>query len=192
MWLEHLAATDLPMLQREADFLMCLVARSGRQAEAALQVLLRAGANVNVTFPDGRTALHLVAQSCPRPEAAIALLLAAGANPNARTPTQWTPLHLVARYRPEPEACLRLLLEAGAKPNASTDHGQTLKNLVRRIANIPKGWTALQLVGRYCPRPQKAIRLLTEHGAVVTQELPEGSYSEAARQCLALPGGARR
>ncbi|KAL2441986.1 Transcriptional repressor rco-1 [Exophiala dermatitidis] len=83
--------------------------------DKVVERLLTAGANVNVTAEDGRSALHNAATSGNA--RCVQLLLEAGAEPTILDGARETPLHLAARdgY----EESVKLLIAAGANLNVS-------------------------------------------------------------------------
>ena len=83
---------------------------------AEVEVLLKAGADVNAKDTDGRTPLHAAAWSNQSP-AVLEVLLKAGADVNAKSTDGSTPLHFAAAKNPSP-AVLEVLLKAGADVNA--------------------------------------------------------------------------
>jgi ankyrin repeat protein len=66
----------------------------GRDIECA-QLLLRSGAQPNVTQTDGQTALHIAARSGN--SEMVKLLLAEGADPRLKSNNGETPLHVAAK-----------------------------------------------------------------------------------------------
>ncbi len=64
-------------------------------AVAEVELLLKAGADVNAKNTNGMTPLHGAAQMNPSP-AVLEVLLKAGADVNAKNPGGWTPLHAAA------------------------------------------------------------------------------------------------
>ena len=82
--------------------------------DAAVELLLTRGAEVNRTTVALGAALHSAAAGAPA--AMVARLLRAGADPNAPRRDGYTPLHLAVE-RGE-VAIVRLLLDHGADPNA--------------------------------------------------------------------------
>ena len=86
-----------------------------------VELLLTAGANVEVRGKNGRRPLHLAA-SFGRVDMAQ-LLLARGADVDARDDWGWTPLHVTASQREA--AMVKLLLEHGADVNPRNKAGRT-------------------------------------------------------------------
>ncbi len=93
-----------------------------RQAEA-LQILLKAGADVNLAARNAMkvTALHAAAASGQTE--AVRELLVRGADPNARQQSGYTALHQAAHSGNQEMA--QVLLEHGADINQKTDDGKT-------------------------------------------------------------------
>jgi hypothetical protein len=96
----------------------------------AVEALLRAGADCNLTDDEGRAALHFAASHGSR--IGVALLLDAGAAVTTQkgpwtfaseTP-EWTPLHMACEWHGT-EYILRLLLDAGSDVDAQTSTGET-------------------------------------------------------------------
>jgi ankyrin repeat protein len=88
----------------------------------AVRALLKARLDVNVTQPDGATALHWAAHT---DDLVIAdLLLRAGARANVANDLGTTPLYLACTNRSA--AMVKRLLAAGADPNATLLRGQTV------------------------------------------------------------------
>ena len=88
---------------------------------AVLEVLLKAGADVNAKDTDGTTPLHSAARDKPSP-AVLDFLLKADVN--AKDADGNTPLHAAAAFNPSP-AVLEILLKAGADVNAKDADGST-------------------------------------------------------------------
>ena len=86
-----------------------------------VELLLTAGANVEVRGKNGRRPLHLAA-TVGRVDVAE-LLLARGADVDARDDWGWTPLHVTASQREA--AMVKLLLEHGADVNPRNKAGRT-------------------------------------------------------------------
>jgi len=109
----------------------------------AVDMLLSAGANPNVTNVDGDTALH-VAVTWNRSQH-IGALLRMGAKVNTPNKRLWTPLHMAARY----------------------DHSQNAEILIEHNADVTlqndKDHTALDIAYMYGCGP--IATLLINHGA---------------------------
>jgi ankyrin repeat protein len=99
---------------------------------AAVQQLVKAGADVNVARGDGLTALHAAATDGD--EAIAQILIAAGANVGAATNLIGsTPLHLAAKHAQA--ALVRLLLKNGADANRRDTLGATALMLAAAAGN---------------------------------------------------------
>lgn len=85
---------------------------------ATVDVMVEAGANVNVRDANGMTPLHLCSN-----ERCVERLLEAGADPNARNLQGETPLVAAVQYNMAPK--IQLLLEAGADPYLVDGQGRT-------------------------------------------------------------------
>ena len=97
---------------------------AAHDSPAVLEVLLKAGADVNAKGKGGATPLHSAAAFNPSP-AVLEVLLKAGADVNAKPKHGGgTPLHSAAAFNPSP-AVLELLLKAGADPRAIDGAGKT-------------------------------------------------------------------
>jgi ankyrin repeat protein len=96
--------------------------QSGRPNWTAVETLVRAGSNPNVSDEDGRSPLQLVAYSAG-PVALVQLLLANHAEVNHRDAQRRTALTDAAQGKSFP--IVRLLLDHGADPNAADRYGQT-------------------------------------------------------------------
>jgi ankyrin repeat protein len=138
-----------------------------------VQLLLKAGSDINQTSVDGSSALLVAVQNGNYGVAAY--LLDHGANPNLANKKNWTPLYLTVKNRnqettavPGPSAegaldFMKTLLERGANPNerikAETEVHQGMTALwLKEAGATPLLRAALSgdLVG---------VRLLLEHGA---------------------------
>ena len=99
------------------------VADAAKQQDwAAVQELLRSGADVNLTQGDGATALHWAAYW--NDSAALQLLLASGAVADAANDLGVTPLWLAANNGDA--AVVEALLAGGADPNLALPSGETV------------------------------------------------------------------
>ena len=128
------------------------------------ELLLEAGAPLDASDREGRTALHAAA-SLPSPELAQ-LLLERGADVDATDNLDWTPLH-VALYRGAEKAVRALaeetalvLLKAGASVNAQT---------------LVVGWRPLHLAA-WLRRPHIVAALLAK-GAEVNATMRLGDWT---------------
>lgn len=146
---------------------------------AAVDGLLRAGADVNGAQGDGATALHWAVYLNEAP--LVDRLIAAGANVNAANDHGVTPLGLACENRNE--AIIDALLRRGADPNASVSFGESalmtasragtvagVKALLARgakvdVAERSHGQTALMWA--VSERHPDIVRLLIEAGADV-------------------------
>jgi len=91
-------------------------------AQASVEVLVRAGGDLNAKGGGGHSAAHLAAARAS--PALLHVLLAAGADANARDRGRRTPLHYAASASgAEALACVDLLLRFGAEPHACDADG---------------------------------------------------------------------
>jgi ankyrin repeat protein len=99
---------------------------------SVLQVLIAAGADVNLTDDDGRTALSLAASSEHLP--VVQALIAAGANVNLTDDDGWSALHWAgaAGYLPVVQA----LIAAGAVVDLTDECGRTALHLAATAGNL--------------------------------------------------------
>ena len=100
-----------------------LHAAAGASGVVEVEVLLKAGADVNAKDKDGDTPLHAAAGDNSSP-AVLEVLLKAGADVNAKDADGNTPLHGAAFNNSSPEV-LEVLLKAGADVNAKDTIGRT-------------------------------------------------------------------
>lgn len=161
-----------------------LIAAAERGDTAALERLIRAGAQVDARDARGRTAA--MAATHGRQPAALQALIAAGADLNIRDSRQDNPL-LYAGAEGLIEI-LRLAIAAGADtritnrfggtaliPAAERGHVEVVRELlttsdvnVNHVNNL--GWTALLeaiVLSDGGPRHQQIVQLLADHGADV-------------------------
>jgi ankyrin repeat protein len=115
-----IALTAVAGLGAAADDLRLLDAAKRRDA-AAVQALLKQRVDVNVTQPDGATALHWAAHWDDVPTAES--LIRAGAHVNTTNQYNVTPLALACTNGSA--VMVDLLLKAGASPNAALPSGET-------------------------------------------------------------------
>ncbi len=117
-----LSANSLPMLADAAE----------RADNAAVEKLIREGADANAAQVDGTTPLHwAVHHDNPSMTAA---LLRAGARANALNRYGMPPLALACAQGSA--AIVKLLLDAGADPNATLKGGETMLMLAARAGNL--------------------------------------------------------
>ena len=122
-----------------------LIAAVLRRDAQALAATIAAGANVNESNGDGRTALHHVAINGDADSTAT--LLEAGAQANLGDAAGWTALHFAAGEHHL--AVAELLLRAGAAVDSEDAHG-----------NTPLSRAVFESRGR-----GEMIHLLRQHGA---------------------------
>jgi ankyrin repeat protein len=114
------------------DHATVLVEAARRGDVEAIRQLLLQQVDVNMSEPDGTTALHWAAH---RDESHIAeLLIRAGANVRATTRYGVTPLALACENGSA--AIIERLLKAGADPNASLPGGETALMTVARAGDV--------------------------------------------------------
>lgn len=99
---------------------------------ALVAALIKEGADVNASLPDGSTALLWAAQWDDLPTAS--LLLKAGAKVNQTNDYGAAPLSLAATNGSA--AMLQLLLKAGARPNTTLPSGETALMTSARTGNV--------------------------------------------------------
>ena len=159
---------------------------------AAVETLLREGADPNAAAPDGATALHWAAYHDAREAARI--LLEEGADPNAANDLEATPLWNASMNGSAPMA--RILLEGGADPNAALLGGESVLMTASRTgstevvgmlleagadpnASGARGQAALMWAA--AQQHPDVVGLLIEHGADVH------ARSESWSQLMAIP-----
>ncbi|KAJ9144492.1 NACHT and Ankyrin domain protein [Pleurostoma richardsiae] len=141
--------------------------------KAAVELLLKAGADIAIKDCDGRTALHLAAQGGH--EDVVAVLLDAGAGIDTKAEGGLTAMHLAAqdgRYK-----VTKTLLARGAAVDALDDNGSTA---LHRAAASP---APLDVLDRVTQKQAETTRLLLSHGAKVDTVNQEGAtpLHQAAR-----------
>jgi ankyrin repeat protein len=173
--------------------------RSGNVAEALLQAvksgnrsavqsLVRQKADVNVSDPDGTTALHWAAQVDDREIAQV--LIAAGADARRANRYGVTPLQLAAVNGSAP--LTKMLLAAGADANAVLPEGETVLMTAARTGRADTLALLIDAGARLDAREQwygetalmwaaaenhaDAVRLLVERGADVNQRSSQMPY----------------
>lgn len=150
--------------------------RNGQRA-AALDIITKKSADINVAEADGSTALLWAASM--NDADLVARLLRAGANPNVKNQLGSTPLS-EASFNANTEM-VKALLEAGANPSTAGPDGQTPLMLVARTSNTDaaklllskganpnvqeaqRGQTALMWAAAAAQGPM--VRVLLEAGA---------------------------
>jgi ankyrin repeat protein len=143
-----------------------LIAAAKSNDANRVRTLLSQSADVNVTEPDGSTALHWAVL---RDNIEIAdLLIAAGANVKAATRYTITPLSIACTNGDA--AMIDRLLKVGADPNAATEEGQTALMTASRNGNFD------------------AVKLLLSRGAKVNEK--EGFRGQTALMWAASEGNA--
>lgn len=152
-----------------------------RQNGDAVLSLVRDGADVNATQPDGATALHWAAFR-EDPEL-VAVLIKAGANVSAANELGATPLWVAAINGNAP--IITQLLDAGADPNVVLPEGETPVMTASRAGRVD---AVLALVNRGADvnrsessRGQTALMWATaqDHPAVVSALLDHGAQVDA-------------
>jgi hypothetical protein len=147
-----------------------------------LEVLLAAGARLEVTSPDERQWTPLGAAANGNLVPAMTLLLQHGANPNVRNRNGVTPLHWAAyqsEYQLTTLKTLDLLLANKADPNVRSSNGETPLDCVKKRIqpNSDSGPSALA---------EQLADLLRRHGALdrlpdwdrITVSRPAANYSQ--------------
>lgn len=111
-----------------------LAARSGSYAAPAIiELLARAGGDVNALNRNGRSPLHAALTARSERSGNVAALLEAGANANVRDERGWTLLHVGAWH--SRTTSLSLLIEAGVDPDARNEENETALDIARRSRN---------------------------------------------------------
>ena len=95
-----------------------------------VELLIRAGDDVNLPAKGFGTVTPLHAAAAGRNPEAIELLLKAGAKPNVRQQGGYTPLHSAANNGDA--RSVRLLVDHGADPTLTSDDGQTPADLATK------------------------------------------------------------
>lgn len=137
------------MRQGLAESIIAIAKQRAETARKQLRALIRAGADVNLPDPEGRTALMQCVRGCHLDE--VAVLIEAGARVNAGDKDGVTALHEAVTLRidgdQEDESyrarlqTLKLLLRNGGDPNARTFSGDTpLHHFVWPRPAIPARW----------------------------------------------------
>ncbi|KAI6212729.1 Ion-trans domain-containing protein [Aphelenchoides besseyi] len=163
----------------------------GREIECG-QMLLKSGANPNVTQTDGQTPLHICAKSGNVPM--VQLLLNEGANPRLCSDTGETPLHVAARN------CHCELAEIILQHLAASDSSESVKEYVNvrtqvsiEELNLKDGRTALHYAGEILPwtahfkdEDAKLVSILIDYGGQT--ELQTYGDNETAMHLAARTG----
>ncbi|CVL05254.1 uncharacterized protein FMAN_10885 [Fusarium mangiferae] len=131
------------------------IASMKRPFPPPVALLLDLGADPKLADEKGYTALHFAVEAGHDPSLAVTPLLQRGADPNTATTGGWTPLlsavHQMTKPGDHREAILETLLE-----ESLTD--------TNRISTISSGGTT-PLILAVQVRSQRAVQLLTDHGA---------------------------
>ncbi|PNP73882.1 hypothetical protein FNYG_12841 [Fusarium nygamai] len=134
------------------------IASMKRPFPPPVSLLLDLRADPKVADKKGYTALHFAVQAGHDPALAVTPLLQRGADPNIAAADGWTPLlwavNQMAKSGDYSEAILKTLLETSL-----TD--------VNRVSTTPSGNTT-PLILAIRVRSQRAVQLLTDHGADIT------------------------
>ena len=118
-WVLTLLVSATPVVAAAGDSRLTEAVRESDVS--AVRALLRDGADVNASEPDGMTPLHWAAQLDALDTADV--LIRAGADVAAATRYEMTPLFLACTNGSAP--LVELLLEAGADPNSTRSGGET-------------------------------------------------------------------
>lgn len=173
------------MTMEQGGYTPLLFASRNGDARSA-RLLLAAGADVNVTTPDGASALAIAAHSG---QTAVAmLLLENGADPNAAR-AGYAPLHL-AVLRAD-EVLLNALLARGADPNARVTQGTLIGRQAKFFLIDGKlvGATPYFLAAKYTEA--KMMRILANAGSNPRLGLPDGTTTLMAAAGALTVGFAR-
>jgi ankyrin repeat protein len=138
--LRELTQTNIPGSEMRRLRLLYLASALGKTA--GVQLLLAAGASVELSSADQETALHVAARA--NRQEIVNLLLDNGAQVDARDAIGLTPLHHAA-YAGH-EAMVSLLLERHASPNAADHMGWTALHVAARAGNAE---IAKRLIGAH-------------------------------------------
>lgn len=182
---------DLPFTEDAADDV-------ARNKVSSVQLLIKAGLDVNSESPSGKKPLEIASERGH--EQIVKLLLKEGADPNAKD-KRGTPV-LTLAVRGHHTQVVAMLLEAGAKPDALDAHKKTAlllacesadvesaKLLIKHGASLSaqdqRGSTVLGILSRagneFDPKRSKRVTyligLMAEHGADV--KTSEGSQALA-------------
>jgi ankyrin repeat protein len=117
---------------------LAYAARSNAPTASTLQVLLAAGADVNLPIESGKQC-PLGLAACSGDPAKIQVLLAAGANVNAATSKGYTPLlHAIYALHDSDRlgGVAEQLLKAAADPNCETTYGESPLNVASRMGRF--------------------------------------------------------
>ena len=154
-----------------------LVDAAKTQDTEAVRRLIKQGVPVNVSQPDGFTALHWAAQ---RDKADMAdLLIRAGENVSAADTYGMTPLSLACTNGSVP--MVEMLLKAGANPNAAQAYSETVLMTCARTG-------ALEAVKALLARGADVNAVETSEGqTAVMWAAAEGTLRSCVRSSSAAP-----
>ena len=112
---------------RESSGMTPLMVAASKGATSTVQALLDCGADIHLSTPEGRIALHFAANSEERHTAeTVRLLMDRGVDPNVRDAQQCTPLHVTREEEGESLKRAKLLLDYGADLQARDIEGKTV------------------------------------------------------------------
>lgn len=154
---------------------------------AVIDVIIKSGADIELTGEDGRTPLHVaIEMGCT---VVAECLLKAGANPNARNIKGQTPLHRLVVGCAK-EKLVHLLVNHGAKVEAKADDGSTplffaacndksaiVEALASHVATRDTGGdhkSSLAFVDAVVAGNAKTVRMYLEHGVSVHSTSADG------------------